>query len=93
MLLIPCPCCGERPEHEFVCGGPAHVVRPTDPASTSDAEWTAYLFLRRNPRGPHRERWQHVHGCRQWFNVERHTVDHRILRAYPLDEHPPADAL
>jgi sarcosine oxidase subunit delta len=39
------------------------------------------VFLRDNPKGWFRERWFHVHGCRIWFTVERHTVTHEIRRS------------
>ena len=89
MLLIPCPFCGERPESEFACGGPAHVARPADPAAASDQDWAAYLYVRRNPRGPHAERWCHLQGCRRWFNLRRDTVTHEILAVYKMGEKPP----
>lgn len=82
MLLIHCPWCGPRDEIEFAYGGEAHRVRPADPSALSDAEWAEFLFMRSNPKGAHRERWMHTHGCRRWFNVERHTVTHEILRVY-----------
>ena len=54
MLLITCPWCGVRPELEFSYGGEAHIARPADPASVSDADWTTFLHLRTNPKGVHR---------------------------------------
>lgn len=89
MLLIPCPFCGPRAEIEFRCGGEAHIRRP-DPASADDAAWEAYLFVRKNPKGLHLERWWHVHGCRRWFHVARDTVGDRILAVYGIGEPPPA---
>ena len=88
MLLIPCPYCGLRPETEFRYAGEAHVIRPADPETASDEEWTAYLYLRTNPRGPHRERWRHIHGCARFFNVVRDTVTDRIERSYPAGAPP-----
>ena len=88
MLLIACPHCGPRPETEFHCGGEAHIRRP-DPATASDADWAAYLFLRRNPRGTCLERWVHVHGCQRWFNAARDTVTDRFLAVYPMGAEPP----
>ena len=70
MLQIACPHCGPRDENEFSCGGEAHIVRPTQPETISDAEWA--------------ERWCHTLGCRRWFNVERDTVTHAILRVYAM---------
>ncbi|MGH6943144.1 MAG: sarcosine oxidase subunit delta, partial [Geminicoccaceae bacterium] len=40
--------------------------------------WQAYVYERVNPRGPHREYWQHVLGCRQWLVVTRDTARHEI---------------
>ena len=85
MLLIVCPWCGPRAETEFSYGGEAGIVRPPDPDALSDAEWADYLFNRANPRGAHRELWNHAHGCRRWFGVERDTVTYRIKRSYTLD--------
>ena len=89
MLLVPCPYCGPRAEIEFRCGGEAHIRRP-DPATATDADWGAYLFLRENPKGLHLERWWHAHGCRRWFNAARDTVSDRFLAVYPMGEPPPA---
>ena len=91
MLLIPCPWCGHRDESEFTCGGEAHIQRPPDPAALDDAEWADYVFMRTNPKGRHRERWCHSHGCGRWFNVERHTVTHDIVAVYRMGETPPDD--
>jgi len=85
MLLIPCPWCGFREETEFSYGGQADIPRPPDPAALSDAAWAAYLFMRKNPSGPHRELWLHSAGCRRWFRVERDTVTYRIASVEPLD--------
>jgi sarcosine oxidase, subunit delta len=82
MLLIDCPWCGSRPEIEFHYGGEAHVERAARPAELSDAEWAAFLYERTNPRGRHAERWQHIHGCRRFFNVVRDTVTDKILASY-----------
>ena len=85
MLLIECPWCGPRAETEFSYGGEAGIVRPPDPDALSDVEWADYLFNRANPRGAHRELWNHAHGCRRWFVVERDTVTYCIERSYTLD--------
>lgn len=90
MLLIPCPWCGPCAEVEFRCGGEAHIARPENPETLSDEAWADYLFMRTNPKGWHRERWYHVHGCRRWFNLVRHTVSHAIADAYKMGETPPA---
>ncbi|WP_169568985.1 sarcosine oxidase subunit delta [Sneathiella limimaris] len=89
MLLIPCPWCGDRHETEFRYGGEAHIARPEKPADLSDTEWGDFLFMRTNTKGVFAERWYHSHGCRQWFNVLRHTVSHEILAVYKMGEKRP----
>ncbi len=91
MLQIVCPWCGARDESEFTCGGEAHIVRPKDPDALSDAEWADYLFMRTNPRGAHREQWNHAHGCRRWFNVVRDTVSYQISAVYQVGEQAPGE--
>ncbi len=84
MLLIHCPYCDETlPEMEFAYAGEAHVARPVDPSRTTDEEWRDHLFVRSNTRGPHAERWRHVHGCARFFNAVRDTVTDRVLATYP----------
>ena len=92
MLLITCPWCGPRAEIVFSCGGEAHIARPADPGSMSDEAWADYLFMRKNPRGAHREQWNHSSGCRRWFNVERDTVTYRINAVYKKGERAPEAA-
>jgi sarcosine oxidase subunit delta len=89
MLLITCPWCGPRAELEFSHGGQAHIARPADPASTNDQEWTAFLHMRTNPKGAHRERWRHTHGCARYFNVLRDTTTDRIQITYKPNESAP----
>lgn len=89
MLLISCPYCGARDEVEFFCAGESHVVRPPSPEMSSDTEWAQYLYFHGNPRGVVCERWRHVLGCNQWFNVARNTVTHEILSVYALGEPRP----
>jgi len=83
MLLITCPYCrAARPESEFRYGGEAHVARPAEPASVSDDDWAAFLYMRDNPKGLHAERWRHIHGCGRFFNAVRNTVTDQILKTY-----------
>lgn len=89
MLLIHCPWCGPRDEIEFVCSGESHIARPAP--DVDDAAWADYLFMRTNPKGRHAERWGHVHGCGQWFNLVRDTVTHEISAVYRFDQPRPAD--
>jgi sarcosine oxidase subunit delta len=38
------------------------------------------VFVFGNPKGLHREYWQHVMGCRQWLVLERNTATNEICR-------------
>jgi len=82
-MIIPCPHCGARPHAEFTYGIDGTLDRPADPASVTDESWIDYLYLRNNPRGPHRELWHHTLGCEQWIVVERDTLTHVIASAAP----------
>ena len=91
MLLIRCPYCeAERPEIEFRNAGEAHIARPANPSASDDASWTAFLYLRENPKGVISERWRHVHGCGRFFNALRDTVSDRFLATYKAGEPRPA---
>lgn len=79
MLLIKCPWCGPRDEHEFRFGGESHLVRPGPYSEVSDETWTEYLHFRHNTKGVHQERWLHAFGCRRWFDITRSTVTHEIF--------------
>jgi len=74
MFIVNCPYCGDRDQTEFSCHGEAHIPRPTETVKMTDEQWGDYVFFRTNPKGYHRERWLHDHGCRRWFNALRHTV-------------------
>jgi len=86
MFLITCPWCGPRAESEFSCGGEAHIMRPLDTDTLTDAQWGDYLFMRKNPKGLHHEQWLHASGCRRWFNAERDTVTYRFNKFYKPGE-------
>ena len=89
MLHIRCPHCQElRSEEEFACWGEAHIHRPSAAAAKTDQEWGEYLHFRTNPKGEHRELWQHTAGCRRFFNIARHTLSYQILKVYQLGEEP-----
>lgn len=85
MLQIPCPWCGLRAQTEFRYGGDAQGHRPAlDPLGTpADPALIDYVYHRDNPKGVHREHWQHVAGCRQWLVVARDTRSHAILGSAP----------
>ena len=90
MLLIECPWCGARDESEFSYAGEAHIARPLETEKLSDEAWADYLFMRKNPKGLHREQWLHAAGCRRYFNVERNTATYQISGSYKIGEMPPS---
>ncbi len=90
MLLIHCPYCDETlPELEFTYAGQAHIQRPELPSTQTDEEWEGFLFIRENARGPHFERWRHMHGCGRFFNAVRDTVSDRFYTTYRAGEPRP----
>ena len=82
-MRLPCPHCGERDFSEFRYGGDATKQRPAHNSDAGLKEWHDYVFLFDNPKGPHREFWQHVLGCRQWLTLERDTATNRVGRSAP----------
>jgi sarcosine oxidase subunit delta len=96
MLLITCPVCGaEGDETDFHAGGEAHIARPatSDPTNISDAAQRDYLFMRKNPKGLHFERWRCDRGCGKWFHAARDTVSLRFKAFYGVTELPPRDLM
>lgn len=89
MLLIPCPYCGTRDEREFVYGGDA-TASPIlgAEAAIGDAEWSAALYLRDDPRGQAAEHWVHRHGCRRWLEITRDRTTHAIVSVVPASLAP-----
>jgi sarcosine oxidase subunit delta len=85
MLRIPCPNCGERDYTEFRYAGDASKHRPAHGAGDVDA-WHDYVFVFDNPKGAHREYWQHLLGCREWLVLERDTATNAVGRAVPARE-------
>jgi heterotetrameric sarcosine oxidase delta subunit len=81
MLRIPCPHCGVRDYSEFRYAGDATKRRPEHGSGDVDA-WYEHVFLFTNPKGPHREYWQHVQGCRQWLVLERDTATNEVGRSW-----------
>lgn len=82
-MRIPCPYCGERGHEEFSYLGDATVPRPRDGGAAPTPAWEAYVYLRDNPRGPHRELWFHAAGCQSWVVVTRDTATHAIAAVEP----------
>jgi sarcosine oxidase subunit delta len=78
-MRINCPCCGERDVSEFAYLGDGTVVRPAPTVEDAASRFFEYVYVRRNPAGPHHEYWYHAMGCRCWLLVTRNTVTHEIL--------------
>lgn len=80
MIRIPCPYCGLRESDEFSAYGvptPRPIVGAT--GQTEDRErWRRYLYEQENEAGWVVERWFHVSGCRQFFEIQRHTVTNEV---------------
>ena len=93
MLKLTCPNCGiEADETELAPGGEAHLKR-FGPGS-EDAEFTDYLFQRKNPRGVHFERWRHAFGCGKWFHAARDTMTLEVFGTYTAQiSTPPEDII
>ena len=90
MLILTCPCCGiAADETELAHGGEAHLKRSG--AGASDADFEAYMFARKNPKGVHFERWRHAYGCGKWFLAARCTATLEVFGTYPaqVPEPPP----
>lgn len=93
MLTLTCPYCGvDADETELAPGGEAHLTR-VGPEGSEEA-FEAYLFLRRNPRGVHFEKWRHAYGCGKWFHAARCTVTLEVFGTYSAQTiEPPAEIL
>lgn len=81
MLTLTCPYCGVAAEEtELQPGGEGHLKR-FGPGS-SDQDFEAYLFARKNPKGVHFERWRHAYGCGKWFLAARDTATLQVFGTY-----------
>lgn len=81
MLILNCPYCGVAAEEtELSAGGEAHLTRAT--VGDDDAAFEDYLFMRKNPRGVHFERWRHANGCGKWFHAARCTMTLEVFGTY-----------
>ena len=92
MLKLRCPYCGfVADETELANGGEAHLKRAG--ADSSDEEFEAYLFMRKNPKGVHFELWRHSFGCGKWFHAARCTESQEVFGTYPGQAARPPDLL
>ena len=65
--------------------------RPAIPDHVSDDAQRDYLFMRKNPKGLHFERWRCDRGCGKWFHAARDTVTLEFKAFYGITELPPRD--
>lgn len=78
-MRIPCPFCGERDLEEFsVLGEVPAAARPDTGDADALAQFHAYVHLRDNVAGVHREHWYHAAGCRRWLVVTRDAKSHAL---------------
>ena len=92
MLSIHCPNCGVTAEEtEFHAHGEAHLKRFGPGAS--DEDFKSYLFMRKNPKGVHFERWHHRFGCGKWFHVARDTTTLEIFGSYSAQTTEPPEEI
>jgi sarcosine oxidase subunit delta len=78
-MIIPHPLLGPRDASEFVYLGDASLIdRPDWQNPDAAAQFHAYLYLRDNVAGAHRELWYHEQGDRSWLVVTRDTLTHEI---------------
>jgi sarcosine oxidase subunit delta len=81
MLILHCPYCGtDAEETELAPGGEAHLTRET--VGSDDVDFESYLFMRKNPKGVHFERWRHANGCGKWFHAARCTMTLEVFGTY-----------
>jgi methylglutamate dehydrogenase subunit B len=80
-MMIPCPHCGARGNHEFITRGDAKPKRPSGDAG--EEAFFEFAYMRDNPAGEIDEYWYHAQGCRTWLIVRRDTRTHAILSARP----------
>ena len=79
-MLIPHPLLGPRDAQEFTYLGDAALLdRPDGMAEGAADAFNAYVYLRDNPAGLHREHWHHSAGCHAWLEVTRNMATHEIV--------------
>ena len=92
MLTLTCPYCGVAAEEtELAPGYEAHLTRHGP--DSSDEDFEAYMFARKNPKGVHFERWRHVYGCGKWFLAARDTATLEVFGTYPAQSKGPPEDL
>ncbi len=84
MKIMNCPLNGPRNITEFVSFG--EVRDMPDPATVSDADWGAYVFLENNAAGIIDEWWLHA-PTNFWFIARRNTVTDEVLETMTVDQY------
>ncbi len=84
MKIMNCPLNGPRNITEFVSFG--EVREMPDPATVSDADWGAYVFLENNSAGVIDEWWLHA-PTNFWFIARRNTVTDEVLETMTVDQY------
>jgi sarcosine oxidase subunit delta len=52
------------------------------------------MFMRKNAKGVHFERWRHVNGCGKWFHAARCTMTLEVFGTYSAQtSEPPKDLI
>ena len=77
-MRITCPHCGTRDLAEYYYWGDASRNAQELRSSTVAAS-LQHVYGRTNPRGRHKEYWQHLGGCRAYLLVDRDTATHEIF--------------
>lgn len=92
MLILECPYCGVKADETDLHGdGEAHLKR-FGPGS-SDDDFEGYLFMRKNPKGVHFERWRHASGCGKFFHAARNTMTLEVYGTYSAQTYEPPQAI
>jgi len=74
--------------YEFRYGG---EYNPRPAATSSDDEWSSYLYLKTNVAGVQQEWWFHRAGCRHWFRARRDTATNRVLETFWAEDQARAE--
>jgi sarcosine oxidase subunit delta len=83
-MIISCPFCGDRSQHEFSYWHEAETKFPTLDGSAE--AWAEAVYQRVNPAGRANEIWHHALGCRSWLRIERNTLTHQIYAVEPAKQ-------
>lgn len=81
MKLMRCPLNGWRGIDEFAYGG--EYSEMPEPDTCDDADWSAYVFLRDNRRGPVAEWWCHLPSA-LWFVALRDTGSGEVIETFTV---------